>query len=174
LRIEELDSGSSFFSFRLRPAGFGATEKKLVRNDVEGKRCWKIIAVLLLLTALCAPCPVKADNSTPSLFFTNDEMQTIEAAVQKSAQQHPSDNGEDVTLGAVLYYGPENWSVWLQGERWTPTTNKPNLHIVDVAADHVRLSVTPLSGGTPQEITLRPHQTYSLVSNQTRENGETP
>jgi len=29
---------------------------------------------------------------------------------------------EDIHLGAVLYYGPERWTLWLQGKRWTPAT----------------------------------------------------
>jgi hypothetical protein len=116
---------------------------------------------------LLSHAALAADAPAMSLFFTPQETQAIEALLAPPpAPPPPADNGVgDLHLGAVLYYGPRDWVVWLQGERWTPQTNRGGLHVVDVTpAGHVRLSLAAASGSPPREITLKPYQTYQSES----------
>lgn len=106
--------------------------------------------------------PVAYAETPPSLFFTAEEVQTIEAL--KAAQPISVDESGDVHLGAVFYYAPDDWVLWLQGKRWTPDTQDESLRVIDVQPDEVCLAVAFLPGASSQEIRLKPHQTYRLSS----------
>ena len=117
-----------------------------------------------IIVFLCASFPAFAATELPkgSLFFTPVETQQIEALASKNAQNNSF--YPDIHLGAVMYYGPGEWTLWLQGERWTPGTERADLHILDVTPDEVRLAVITAPETTSQEITLRPHQTYQIAT----------
>jgi len=92
-----------------------------------------------------------------SLFYTAAEVKAIEGLRRKNPQ---AEDQSVLHLGAVIYYGPDDWIVWLQGSRWTPETDRPDLHIADVQPNLVRVSWTATPGAAPLDITLHPHQTY--------------
>lgn len=46
-------------------------------------------------------------------------------------------------------------------ERWTPATDRADLHVVDVQPESVRLSIA-MPGMSQREIVLKPHQTFQL------------
>ena len=115
----------------------------------------RLVAVVLSLLAAQA----RADDAPPSLFFTPDEAQVIDALAAKEGNAAQ----DDIRLGAVLYYGPQNWALWLQGILWTPQTDRPDLHVLDVAGDAVKLRLTDALAGT-RDITLKPHQTYRMAT----------
>ena len=119
-----------------------------------------IISIVITAT-LPAYAQMPPPALTPSLFFNDEELDVIDKEVRKAPRPL---NRDAVTLGAVLYYGPNNWTVWLRGEKWTPETDRPNLRILDVTPDSVRLSLTPHEGAKPQTIMLRPYQTYNVSS----------
>ncbi len=131
------------------------------------RKAFILFAVLLLAS------PVWANNAAPalttSLFFTPVEMDKINAAVQKSPQMFVDKDA--INLGAILYFGPESWTVWLKGEKWTPGMKRPNLHIMEVQEDRVTLSFSPREGTEKLEITLHPYQTYHISSGQITEGG---
>lgn len=87
-----------------------------------------------------------------------------EPETAKTEAVNPAPLTDAISLGAVMYAGINDWAVWLQNERWTPQTNRPNLHIIAVSPDEVKLSITATAGSAAKEITLRPHQTYDPVS----------
>jgi len=118
--------------------------------------------VLGAFFALCLLCTPALADTTPaaSLFFTPDEARQIEVLKQKNPV--PLGDTGDVHLGAVFYYGERNWVLWLQGQRWTPETDRADLHVLEVTADHVRLSLAAAAGLPLREITLKPYQTYQL------------
>ena len=90
-----------------------------------------IVILMLLLFATSA----NAAPPTISLFLTPQESR--EAATQ-AAKSAPAGQG-DISLGAILFFAPNDWTLWLQGERWTPETSRQNLRIISVTADEVRL-----------------------------------
>jgi len=61
-----------------------------------------------------------------------------------------------------MFYGPEDWAIWLQGEKWTPGKEHSDLRVVEVAADHVRLLWKGDKGAAEQEIELKPNQSFEL------------
>lgn len=120
------------------------------------KFCAAFLIVLLIASpALAAP---------PSLFFSNEEMVRIGAEVQKKPHLFSALGKHQLHLGSILYYGPNAWTVWLQGEKWTPETSRPNLTILEVSATTVHLRVTPFGEQTSYEVTLLAHQSLNLLT----------
>ena len=66
--------------------------------------------------------------------------------------------------GAILYYAPDDWTIWLQNAEWTPGTSRPGLRVTQVTADEVRLTLAPPLVAAPRDIALKPYQTYRLSS----------
>lgn len=116
------------------------------------------IAALLI----CFPASAAEEIAPPqaSLFFTPQEAHEAEMLAQKLT---PAGQG-DIHLGAVMYYGPHDWTLWLQGEKWTPETTRNNLHVLNVTANDVRLSWQDESNSAVHEITLRPNQAYQIAT----------
>jgi len=115
----------------------------------------------IVMTGCCvASLAQAAEAPNTSLFFTPDNVQKVEALLlQKPIEKNAN---ADVHLGAVFYYGPAEWVVWLQGERWTPDTRHDDIRIIDVAPELVHVQITSASGGPLRDVSLKPHQTYQL------------
>ncbi|NTU76613.1 MAG: hypothetical protein HGA90_02180 [Alphaproteobacteria bacterium] len=112
------------------------------------------------------PPPELFDATPSSLFFGDDEIDKIEDEVDKAAPQRPALGGETLRLDAILYTSPESWTVWLQGERWTPATTRPSLRIVSVSPREVEIELTPLLEEEPQRTVLQPNQAVNLLTGQ--------
>lgn len=122
-----------------------------------------VVALFLGLVLLAVPARA-AETGNGSLFFTSDETRAIEEAVRRAPPTRAGNAAGVVHVGAILYYGPERWTVWLQGERWTPATRRDGLAILAVNAESVRLSVTPAPGTPPATVTLRPWQSWNFLT----------
>jgi hypothetical protein len=120
-----------------------------------------LIPSLMMVAIALFVFPVTgAETPTTSIFFTPEETQTIQTLESQDKTNAP--NNAQINLGAIMYYGEGDWAVWLQGERWTPTTHHDDLRIISVTANEVKLSYTPTAGAVAQEVTLHPHQTYQI------------
>ncbi|HUY69192.1 MAG TPA: hypothetical protein VMV79_07815 [Alphaproteobacteria bacterium] len=125
-----------------------------------------LLCAIIVAAMLAEPVPpaLAAPPQGPpavSLFFTPAETAQIAALAASGGAETAA---ADLSLGAVIYYGPNDWSVWLQGACWTPVTAaRPDLRILGVAPDLVRLMWTPQSG-PPRTISLRAHQTYQIAT----------
>ena len=119
--------------------------------------------LLLFITLLLSPVSAHAENDTmlpqTSLFFTPDETRLAEALAEKNAP-----DVADIRLGAVMYYGPHDWTLWLQGIKWTPSTSRDDLKILYVAPNEVRLSWRGDDGKAPRQIVLRPNEAYEIAT----------
>ncbi len=119
------------------------------------------LALLLLSGFARAESPPET-----SLFFTPEETRVAEKLAFKNA---PMGQG-DLRLGAIFYSDPNDWTLWLQGERWTPETRRSDLRILSVTPDTVRLRWQGEDkggdGGTKvdKDITLHPNQIYEIGS----------
>jgi len=122
------------------------------------------IALTVFVWLIAAALPALAQEQTPSLFFTDGELARIEEAVRALPASKRMHAKHLLHLGSIVYVGPENWVVWLQGDKWTPETDRPNMHIVEVTANEVLLSLVPRRDEPPQTVTLRPHQSYNLLT----------
>ncbi|HEU0117901.1 MAG TPA: hypothetical protein VFR09_04635 [Alphaproteobacteria bacterium] len=120
----------------------------------------KYLLPVLLLLAI----PAWAETDVPppsSLFYTSDEAGFIDASMDK---RPASASIAGIHLGAVMFYSAEDWTLWLQNQRWTPDTDKPDLHVMAVQPNEVTLSWTSSPGAKAKEITLRPYQTYEIAT----------
>ncbi len=117
--------------------------------------CIAVLGLTLAARAKSAPL-------NESLFFSVADMEKIGQAVDSS--HHFFQDKNVIALGAILYFGPKQWTVWLKGEKWTPDTRKTDLLIKDVQEDRVTLVFSPPEGGETVEITLHPHQSYHIAS----------
>lgn len=113
----------------------------------------------LLIPGCLASAADAAENQNPSLFFTPDEVVAVQTQIGKAPRLF-AETG-DVHLGAVFYYAPDNWVLWLQGMKWTPATQNADIQVTDVKPDEVHLRLTTL-GGKALEVSLKPHQTFQL------------
>jgi len=119
-------------------------------------------AAFIVLGLCCAAASARAGTPPASLFFDAESAGKIEALAEKNRLPHA--NAAAIHLGAVFYYGPKDWALWLQGHKWTPDTDQPDLHIVDVSPGEVQMLWQGASGAAPQEITLRPYQTFEITT----------
>ena len=119
-----------------------------------------ILVFLLFFSNAAAHAATDADIPQSSLFFTPQESLDAERMAARSA---PAGEG-DISLGAIMFYGADDWALWLQGEWWTPQTAHKNLRVLDVTADEVRLSWREDADSPEHEITLKPNQTYQIAT----------
>jgi hypothetical protein len=103
---------------------------------------------------------------------TKNEPETIQPQPIAEFTPQTAPPMDKIKLDAVIYYSPDDWTVWMQGKRWTPSSNDPRLHIISTAPDKVRLSITNAVGGATKEITLRPHQVYDPATGKIGEDNE--
>ncbi|MDD4615829.1 MAG: hypothetical protein PHW76_01750 [Alphaproteobacteria bacterium] len=95
-----------------------------------------------------------------SLFLTPQEEHEAEMLARRLS---PPGKG-DLHLGAVLYYGPEDWTLWLQGEKWTPSTRREGIKILEVGESAVRILWTNPEDNAPLEVTLHPNEAYQIAT----------
>lgn len=105
----------------------------------------KIIALLTigLLTAATA----QAAEIPPSLFLTADE-QRLQAGLSRTL----------TTLDALVYYGQDQWRLWLNGQLFTPETPAGDITITAVTPDSV--SLRQQLGNKNRSFILSPHQSF--------------
>ncbi len=113
-----------------------------------------------LIVLLSGVTPVNAAE-TPSLFLT-----PAETAAQDSFHQATT------RLGAIVYFGPGQWKVWIDGRTFVPTTQDAAVTILTVSPDTVRFKQR--LGTQDREIVLAPHQVYLWAENRIVEAGAVP
>lgn len=118
------------------------------------------IFVLFLFLFLCAA----SAQAAPSLFFTEEETAAIEEDLARHAQDFRARDAGLLSLESVVFYAPDRWTLWIDGEKWTPETRKEGLEIVDVAPDQAQLRVSPPRSGVPRLAVLRAHQSLDLAT----------
>ncbi len=69
-----------------------------------------------------------------------------------------------ISLSGVLYRKPGDWIVWLNGHKLVPGKKLPEIVDIKVERDRVHLKWFDIGMAKIIAITLRPHQTYDIVS----------
>lgn len=128
------------------------------------------LVLLLSFSLLAAPAYAASQETAPtaSLFFTPDESRQIEAARARTAPRAAHDW---LQIDAILYTSPDAWTVWAQGERWTPATSSPRLQLLAVTPTSVTLNLHPAPDAPPRTLTLKPHQAYQISTGRILERG---
>lgn len=134
-------------------------------------------------------CPVLALVSAPqpgsaqSLFFFPGEVTLIEQARQmmeseielvfEDPSEQPEQEQEEAIvtgpdrlhLGAVLFGGPQDWTLWLNGERVTPDRLPERIEAISVAPERVRMTWQDVPRDRRVTVELRPRQSWDLIEN---------
>jgi hypothetical protein len=119
-----------------------------------------------------------------SPFFTDLEVELAEALLEGARADEatrlltgdpapppppPAPPRPNVHLGALIYFSPERWVLWLNGERRTPDNNDGGFRVVAVGRDQARIAWTGSDGSQPYTVTLKPQQTYIAGTGSLRE-----
>ena len=134
-------------------------------------KCFLRFSVLVLVIA-----PVMAQAAPKeSLFFTYDQLIAISQANQgftaKEATEEAKtddtaaqvDRGRRIlTLSGIVYNSPKDWTIWLNDERVTPLNIPDHIRGLTVKKDLILLKWEDTATNRIVDLTLRPHQRYSL------------
>jgi hypothetical protein len=145
----------------------------------RGLSAWVVAAALVLAPAAAADldqatapgAAVERKQAGDSLLFSRQVLDLLEAARQArgaavsatpadTSSQPPIPEPAAVHLSAVLYRGPSDWQIWLNGRSFAQSGVAGSLEILRVRPDSVRLKWRGAGTRQPAEITLRPNQTY--------------
>lgn len=69
-----------------------------------------------------------------------------------------------ISLAGVLFRNQDDWIVWLNGSKVMPKNLLPEIVDISVANDVVRLKWYDIGMNKIIDISLRPHQTYDIVT----------
>ncbi len=101
-----------------------------------------------------------------TLMFTIDEMNDIQSRVAAGGQADGERGGsteaiENATLylSTILYYGPQSWTIWINGRPISPGQDFQAFQVTDINAHSVELLV-PLSAQGMRPVRLSPNQTF--------------
>ncbi|HYD19190.1 MAG TPA: hypothetical protein VEF76_11990 [Patescibacteria group bacterium] len=125
-----------------------------------------------------APPPEgKSDIHQPfvrSLFFTNEELVQIRRAADGKAPVSGtgslSGGGQiipqvrTITLTGVLYKNPNEWLIWLNGQKLNPGNLLKEIIDIRVERDMVHLKWFDIGLNGIIDVSLRPHQKYDIVT----------
>lgn len=127
----------------------------------------RLPVILLLLASGAAHAQ---QSPPPSLFFSADEVATIERllkvrevvtkAVSAVPAEEPRPPAPDVYLGALFYAGPNEWAVWVNGAKRTTRQRIDDIEVVRVTPEGADLVWRGDPKGGPRRIQLRPYQTW--------------
>ncbi|MGE0282890.1 MAG: hypothetical protein AB7E79_03715 [Rhodospirillaceae bacterium] len=105
-------------------------------------------------------------NEIPdTLMFTVDEINEIQSRMaagnQAGSNERSADGIENATLylSTILYFGPENWTVWINGAPIGPRHDFQEFEITAIDSNSVEL-VVPLSAQGMRPVRLAPNQTF--------------
>lgn len=128
-------------------------------------------------TSASAPAPQGklVLNTLPfeeSLLFNPLEIRSILTAGSGGRHGNIPNTGEvtnislhrTITLAGVLYRKPGDWVVWLNGSKVTPSQWLPEIIDISVQNDQVMLQWFDIGMAKIISITLRPRQTYDIVT----------
>ena len=63
-------------------------------------------------------------------------------------------------LAAIVYFGPDSWSFWLNGTRITPDSGLAMVDVVSVSREAVELALHVVSDQPAVPVRLRPNQSF--------------
>jgi len=144
-----------------------------------------LLAPVSALLVLVAGIPVLAQTTAPpsnaakeasvmpraelpdTLMFSIDEVNEIQSRVAVGNQAAGEGDGGDgsgienatLYLSTILYFGPENWTIWINGSPVGPRQDFQEFEVTAIDANSVEL-VVPLSAQGMRPVRLSPNQTF--------------
>ncbi|MCC6914374.1 MAG: hypothetical protein IT566_11785 [Rhodospirillaceae bacterium] len=113
------------------------------------------------------------DSQAPeTLMFSIDELAEIRNRMVTGSSANAERNGgrghdpiEDATLylSTILYYGPDEWTIWINGVPIGPKQELNSFEVTQISTNYVDLLV-PLSAQGMRPVRLSPNQTFVTKS----------
>jgi len=102
-----------------------------------------------------------------TLMFTIDEFNDIKdrqagGEVTEEARQQAM-SAEALYLGSIMYYGPKDWTIWINGAPIGPNQDFQAFQVTEITPRYVELLV-PLSVQGMRPVRLEPNQTFITES----------
>ena len=104
-----------------------------------------------------------------TLMFTIDELNEITDRISSGLIDEETGGGprafEEPTLylQSILYYGPEEWTIWVNGVPVGPNEDFQSFQVTEITPRYVQLLV-PLSAQGMRPVRLEPNQTFITES----------
>lgn len=132
-------------------------------------------------SATAAPAAAPAPTATPvartdipdTIMFTIDELNEIKDRISTGAAEDQGSGGgifdqPTLYLQSILYYGPKDWTIWVNGIPVGPGDEFQTFQITEITPQYVQLLV-PLSAQGMRPVRLEPNQTFITESGVTVE-----
>jgi hypothetical protein len=99
-----------------------------------------------------------------TLMFTTDEYTEIQGriasgSVTETNQGKQAIEDASLYLSTILYYGPKDWTIWVNGVAIGPNQDFQAFQVTEIDANSVQLLV-PLSAQGMRPVRLAPNQTF--------------
>ncbi|MCB2108599.1 MAG: hypothetical protein KDE14_12910 [Rhodobacteraceae bacterium] len=104
-----------------------------------------------------------------TIMFTIDELNEIKDRISTGAIDTEQSNGPQsfdqptLYLQSILYYGPDEWTIWVNGVPVGPKEEFQTFQVTDITPRYVQLLV-PLSAQGMRPVRLEPNQTFITES----------
>lgn len=112
-----------------------------------------------------AETEVFSSNDVPdTLMFTIDELQEIQSRiadgnVTEEAVRAEAIEEANLFLSSILYFGPKDWTIWVNGVPIGPNQEVDSFEIFNIESTHVEM-IIPLSATGMRPVRLEPNQTF--------------
>jgi hypothetical protein len=114
-----------------------------------------LIIIILPSTAWC---------EDSSIFFNAKEIDRIEHAFVSTPPDIEAHNKKSIKLESILYFSSDNWTVWLQGRKWTPESQDKTISLIEVTPEWIKARVALADQKSIRIVKLRPNQILNLVT----------
>lgn len=110
----------------------------------------------------------KIRRSVPdTLMFTIDEFNDIKDRISggdvTELREQQAMEATSLYLGSILYSGPKDWTIWINGTPITPNQDFQAFQVTGITPRYVELLV-PLSSQGMRPVRLEPNQTFITES----------
>ncbi|MEQ8508557.1 MAG: hypothetical protein RIF37_07775 [Rhodospirillaceae bacterium] len=105
-----------------------------------------------------------ASNVPDTLMFTIDELNEIQSriaggGVTEEVMRTEAIEQANLFLSSILYFGPREWTIWVNGLPIGPGEEVDSFEVVDIDSSHVEM-IVPLSATGMRPVRLEPNQTF--------------
>lgn len=105
-----------------------------------------------------------ASTVPDTLMFTIDELNEIQSRiaggdVTEEVLKTEAIEQANLFLSSILYFGPDAWTIWVNGVPIGPDVEVDSFEVVDINSSQVEM-IIPLSAAGMRPVLLEPNQTF--------------
>jgi hypothetical protein len=148
--------------------------KSIIRTVLSAVLVMSCAGTVSAQTAAGEPAGGEASASAPAtipatIMFSIDELNEIQSRVATTADDGARGRNPDAIeraslyLSTIVYYGPKDWTIWVNGLPISPGQDFQSFQITDIGPRFVELLV-PLSAQGMRPVRLEPNQSFIVKS----------